>query len=91
MVLGLMLGLLGPLGASFWPKLALVGPGWPKITQKSGFFEFKYRKLAQVGSQKWRKIDAASDMILRCIFDIDFQRFLIDFGLENSTFLGSIF
>ena len=33
-LLGLILGLLGPLGAPFWPKLAQDG-------EKSRFFEFK--------------------------------------------------
>ena len=87
----LILALLGRLGTSWDAFLAQVGPSWPKITKKNLIFGFNLRKLAQVGTQKLRKIDAASDIFLRCIFNINFHRFLIDFGLENSIFLGSIF
>ena len=84
----------GSLGASWGHLGRSFGLSWAKLAQdseKSRLFEFELRKLAQVGAQKWRKIDAASDIFLRCIFDIDVHRFLIDFGLGNSTFLGSIF
>ena len=90
-LVGPILALLGRLGTSWDAFFAQVGPSSPKITKKTLIFQFALRKLAQVGTQKLRKIDAASDIFLRCIFDIDFHRFLIDFGLENSTFLGSIF
>ena len=79
---------LGHLGTPFSPKLAQVGPRYRK---KTSIFGFALRKLAQVGSQKSRKIHAANDIFSRCIFNIDFHGFLIDFGLENWTFLGSIF
>ena len=81
----------GSLGTSWDAFFAQVGPSSPEITKKTLIFQFDFRKLAQVGTQKLRNIDAASDIFLRCIFDIDFHRFLIDFGLENSTFWGSIF
>ena len=90
-LVGPILALLGRLGTSWDAFFAQVGPSSPKITKKTLIFQFNLRKLAQVGTQKLRKIDAASDIFLRCIFDIDFHRFLIDFGLENSMFLGSIF
>ena len=81
----------GSLGTSWDAFFAQVGPSWPKIPKKTWIFEFNLRKLAQVGTQKWRKIDAENDVFLRCIFDIDFYRFLVDFGLGKSTFWGSIF
>ena len=87
---GFILALLGRHGTSWDAFFAQVGPSSPKITKKTLIFQFDLRKLAQVGTQKLRKIDAASDIFLKCIFDIDFHRFLIDFGLENSTFGGSI-
>ena len=90
-LVGPILALLGRLGTSWDAFFAQVGPSWPKIPKKTSIFGFAFRKLAQVGSQKSRKIDAANDIFLRCIFNIDFHGFLIDFGLENWTFLGSIF
>ena len=91
-LVGPILALLGRLGTSWDAFFAQVGPSWPQIAKKNLIFGVNnFRKLAQVGSQKSRKIHAANDIFLRCIFNIDFHRFLIDFGLENLTFLGSIF
>ena len=90
-LVGPILALLGRLGTSWDAFFAQVGPSWPKIPKKTSIFGFDFRKLAQVGSQKSRKIHAANDIFLRCIFNIDFHGFLIDFGLENWTFWGSIF
>ena len=90
-LVGPILALLGRLGTSWDAFFAQVGPSSPKITKKTLIFQFDLRKLAQVGTQKLRKNRCPSDIFLRCIFDIDVHRFLIDFGLENSTSLGSIF
>ena len=77
-LVGLVLGRLG-LSWGLWESL--FGLSWPKLAQdseKTRFFEFNVRKLAQVGSQKSRKIDVKNDVFFRCVFDIDFYRFLID-------------
>ena len=42
---------LGRLGTPFLPKLAQVGPSWPKIAKKNRFFEFDLRIWDQVGTQ----------------------------------------
>ena len=64
-LLGLILGLLGPLGAPFWPKLAQVGPSWPKIAKKSRFFDFKVRMWDPSWEPKLRKIDIKNDVFFR--------------------------
>ena len=81
----------GSLGASWDALLAQVGPRWPKMAKKTSIFLIIFRKLAQVGRPKSRKIDVKNDVFFRCFFNIDFHRFLMDFGLPKSMFLGSIF
>ena len=85
-LVGLILGLLG-LSWSLWESL--FGLSWPKLAQdseKTRFFEFDFRKLAQVGSQKSRKIDVKNDVFFTCVFNIDLYRFFIDLGLQISMF-----
>ena len=83
---GLMFDLLGPLGAlgrSF-------GLSWAKLAhdnEKSQFFEFKFLIWASSWYQKSRKIDAQNHVFFRCVFDIDFYRFFIAFGLK----IGMVF
>ena len=95
---GLMLPLLGHLLASFlrsWGVLGrLFGPSWAKLSQdgeKNSIFAIAFRKLDQVGARKSRKIDVKSDVFFKCVSDIDFYQFLIDFGLRKSTFFWSVF
>ena len=88
---GFIFALLGRLGASFWPKLGQVVPRWPKMVKKNSIFAITFRKLDQVGARKSRKIDVKSDVFFKCVSDIDFYQFLIDFGLRKSTFFWSVF
>ena len=85
-LVGPILALLGRLGTSWDAFFAQVGPSWPKIKKKSSIFAVAPRKLDQVGTQNLKKIDAENDVFLRCIFDMDSHRFLIDLGLPKSTF-----
>ena len=82
---------LGRLRATFSPKLAQVGPSWPKIPKKTSIFGFNFRKLAQVGTQKSKKIYVKNDVFFGCVFDIDFFRFLMDFGLRKPLSFSSNF
>ena len=90
-LVGPILALLGRLGTSWDAFFAQVGPSWPKIPKKTSSFGFNFRRLAQVGSQKSRKIDVKNAAFFKRVFDIDFYRFFIDLGLQISTFFGSIF
>ena len=88
---GLMLALLGYLGAPFWLKLAQVGRSWSKIPKKTSIFGFKYGKLDPSWDRKTRKIEVKTEVFFGCVFDVDVNQFFIDFGLRNSRFWGSIF
>merc|ERR1712078_669175 len=74
-----------PLESSWDAILAQLGPSWPKMPKKTSIFGFDFRSWHQVGSPKSRKIDVKNDVFFRCISDIDFYGFFIDFGLRKST------
>ena len=83
-LLDLILGLLGPLGAPFWPKVA-------QDSENSRFFEFSFQIWDPSWVPKSRKIDVKNDVFFRCVFDIEFCQFFNDFGPQFWTCLGSIF
>ena len=88
---GVMLALLGYLGAPFLLKLAQVGRSWSKIPKKTSIFGFNLRRGTPSWDRKTGKIEVENDVFFTCVFDVDFYRFFIDFGLRNARFFVLIF
>ena len=81
----------GSLGLSWAAFLAQDGTRWPKMAKKTSIFGFALRTWKTFWDRKSKKIHVKNNVFFRCVFDVDFYRFLIDFGLRNSRFSGSIF
>ena len=70
-LLGLILGLSGPLEAPSWAKMA-------QDSEKCRFFVFNARIWDPSWDPKSRKIDIKNHVFFRCVFDIDCYGIFID-------------